>query len=98
MKSLKLIVAGAAALALAACEPTKYIRTTDSGNTSARAGLIAVIDGCNLWQIDISNVGSYVYMTICPGKSAQQTQWTEGCGKNCTRTVFNLPANKEDGQ
>lgn len=97
MNIAKIVIAGAAALALAACDQVKPIQTAPTGNDEVYAGLIAIVDGCRVWRISAPTTGMReIFMTRC-GPGAAQTQWHESCGKNCVRNVPNMAANREDG-
>lgn len=82
----RLALGSLVAASLAGCGATP-ISKAQTGNPEVEAGLIARIEGCNLYRI--YDNGSRVYMTVCRGQ-AERTRWTESCGKGCTRTVETL--------
>ena len=74
-------------LALVACSADP-IETARTGNPGVQAGLIAQIEGCNLYRVR-DGIDRTVYLAICPG-GASRTSWTERCGKSCTRDLDTL--------
>lgn len=88
MGGIKLTIALAAALALSACGNSAM--EVQSSANGAEAALIAKVKHCELWRVKDH---THVYMTICDGDVAGDTQHDYSCGKGCTRTQFNVGAN-----
>lgn len=76
---IRLAVVAAAVLALVGCNKP--------AETTARAGLDFTVDrlfthdGCTVYRF--IDGASYRYFTNCSGSA----QWSESCGKNCSRDV-----------
>jgi hypothetical protein len=86
-----MLVTTGVVLGLAGCkdEGRGAIRPADTGNPDVSAFLLATVDGCRVWRLYDQSQGRYVYVSTC-GASGSKAQWTEGCGKNCTRHVESL--------
>lgn len=76
-----------AVISLTGCEK-EPVSTVYAGN-GAQVGKLFTVDGCSVYRF--SDGGNNVYFTNCSGG----TQWTQNCGKNCTRKV-NVPTGRED--
>lgn len=72
------------AMMLSACG-SEGMQTERSAN-GAEAKLIAVVKQCELWRVNDGNIRS-VYMSICDDQVSGSTQYSENCGKGCTRLV-----------
>lgn len=73
-----------AALALAGCErpPAESVAKAGNGYQVER---LFTYDGCTVYRFEVSGYGRY--FTRCEGAASTSTQWSESCGKNCTRPV-----------
>lgn len=70
----------AVALFLVACGKIESESTQKAG-IDATVEKLFTVDGCTVYRFIDS--GSRRYFTNCKGS----TQWTEGCGKNCSRDM-----------
>ena len=85
----------AATLVLAGCQDDRgSLKQVDTGNPDAPAFLLGTVDSCRVWRLRDRGAGRDVYVSTCAG--ASKSQWTEGCGKGCSRLVeslaFRVPA------
>lgn len=67
-------------LVLAACGSAAPPLETASTSNGVQVSLIAVVDGCNLWEIDRGGFERTVYMARCP-EGASNVQWDYRSGK-----------------
>lgn len=84
----KHLIAAASVLLLSACGQAA-MDSQQSAN-GAKAELVATIKGCEVWR---TYDHSYVYVTICDGKFAADTQSEIGCGKGCRRNQYSKGVN-----
>jgi hypothetical protein len=85
----------AATLVLAGCSADP-IETARTGNPGVKAGLIAQIEGCNLYRVRDGDSRT-VYVAVCPG-GASRTSWSESCGKACARDLEALSLRRSSAE
>ena len=85
MKRLMLVVA---VMMLAGCvENTPPMRVESSTNPNVPIALLFEYDGCKVYRF--YDAGRYRYLSKCENASSSSvsSEYTESCGKSCSRTV-----------
>lgn len=73
-------------LALAGCvEGAPPVEATATNNPEVPVALLFTHDGCRVYRF--VDAGRYRYFANCPAQDTITAEWSETCGKNCTRTV-----------
>jgi outer membrane biogenesis lipoprotein LolB len=81
----------AVALLLACGVPAE--RSEQTTNQNVRVDRLFTHDGCTVYRFE--DAGYFRYFVRCDNGSAH-VEWTEGCGKNRTRSV-DVPTARMDG-
>lgn len=78
----KIAIIALLSLVVAGCG-NKGEQEKQSSNPNFNVTRLFTHEGCAVYRF--SDVGAYRYYAVCGGHAS--TDWTEGCGKGCTRNV-----------
>lgn len=73
---MKILIALLVAVLMAGC--TKPPESSTTVNPNFQVDKLFTVEGCTVYRFED---GGYYYFTNCSGS----VEWTENCGKNCTR-------------
>lgn len=85
---LRVLLVVAVGLVLAGCtETAEPVRVESSTNPQVPIGLLLEHDGCKVYRF--VDAGRYRYLSKCENvtNSSVSSQYTESCGKSCSRVV-----------
>ncbi len=74
----------ALALLLTSCEPEGQ-ETLASSNGRVPTGVLTRVDGCTIYYFETNR--RHYFVRCGQETTTTLNSWTEGCGKNCRRTV-----------